>query len=382
MAGNEWPQRGAKIHKKIMGNNSKIEWTDHTFNPWWGCTKVSPACEHCYAETFSKRTGHAVWGKNSERRFFGEKHWNEPLKWNAEAAVGGLSPEARPRVFCASMADVFEVRLDLVAPRLRLLGLIHETRNLDWLLLTKRPGDVLKLLKECLQLSFVTAGGSTAFRDWLQEWLDGKPPVNVWMGTTVEDQERANERVPQLLRIPAKVRFLSCEPLLGPVLLDDGCGSWLSCTSKQGEEEVMDGTDVDCCEAFSDNGDHYHGIDWVICGGESGPGARPMHPDWARGLRDQCARAGVPYLFKQWGEWTEIDQFDPSGDSEYHLEPGPLCGEPRYHSAAVGIDGKTSHDAELVEKPSAKMSRVGKKKAGRLLDGVEWNGFPNHCQQP
>lgn len=227
-----------------MGENSSIEWTHHTFNPWWGCARVSPGCVHCYAESFANRFG-VKWGAGADRRFFGEKHWREPLKWNARADERGV----RERVFCASMADVFENRTDLASWRWKLAMLIHATPALDWLLLTKRPENMVDLAR--LDMS------------WLV-W-----PPNVWAGTTVEDQRRADERIPALVEVPARVRFLSCEPLLEAVDL---------------RLHQVDGS-----------------IHWVICGGESGPGARTMDPVWALDLRDQCLRAGVPFHFKQWG---------------------------------------------------------------------------------
>src|SRR5271166_5607806 len=150
-----------------MGKNSKIEWTDHTFNPWWGCTKVSEACKNCYAEAWSKRVGQKVWGPTANRRFFGEKHWLEPVKWNADTQAG-----RRRRVFCASMADVFEDRRELDPWRQKLWDLIEVTPRLDWLLLTKRPELVATLAR------------------WGDDW-----PPNVWLGTTVEDQESADFRL-------------------------------------------------------------------------------------------------------------------------------------------------------------------------------------------
>jgi protein gp37 len=257
-----------------VGANTKISWTDRTFNPWWGCTRVSPACDHCYAETFSKRVGHDLWGKDAPRRFFGAKHWAEPLRWDRQAAEDGR----RHRVFCASMADVFETRRDVDAQlalddeRYQLWALILRTPNLDWQLLTKRPENVRWLVPHT--------------------WMEGEWPANVWIGTTVEDQIRARLRVPRLLAIPAPIRFLSCEPLLGPVdlvaavdPLELGHG-WATITS---------------------------GISWVICGGESGPGHRPLNLDHARDIRDQCMSAGVPFFFKQVGGRTPTaggDQLD------------------------------------------------------------------------
>lgn len=236
-----------------MGKNSHIEWTHHTFNPWWGCAKVSPACKYCYAEAWARRVGKEVWGLRAPRQFFTNAHWREPLKWNREAEQEG----ARKRVFCASMADVYENRKDLEVPRQRLWDLIRETPALDWLLLTKRPQNVL------------------AMSPWKKVW-----PHNVWVGTTIENQKYADERMPQLLKVPAACRFISCEPLLGDVDLS----KWLG-KSKRG----------------------FWSIDWVIAGGESGAKARYMHPDWPRNLRDQCAKHGVAFHFKQWGHWAPLE---------------------------------------------------------------------------
>lgn len=283
-----------------MSANSKIEWTHHTFNPWWGCVRVSPACQHCYAEAFAKRVGQNVWGVTAPRRFFGDKHWAEPLKWNAAAQKTG----ERHRVFCASMADVFEDRSDLDGSRARLWRLIEDTPNLDWLLLTKRP--------ECIS------------RMVPNEWLD-TPRPHVWYGTTVEDRARQH-RIYQLRDTPAAVRFLSCEPLLEALELD-----W----------PVL------------------YKIHWVICGGESGPGARPMHPQWALDLRDACEEYGVKFHFKQWGDWFPRSEWE--GNPELLL---PDDSDLRHESAAlIHLDDETFH-------------RVGKKAAGRVLDCREWNEYP------
>ena len=227
-----------------MSENTGIEWCDHTFNPWWGCVRVSPACEHCYAETFARRVGHRVWGVQADRRFFGDKHWDEPLKWNRAAQADNV----RKRVFCASMADVFEDRRELDEHRDRLWDLIDRTPALEWLLLTKRPQHARQLTP------------------WGRRW-----PENVWLGTTAEDQRRADERIPFLLDVPVKVRFVSAEPLLGPV----------------------------------DFGPYLQRLHWVILGGESGAGARSMDLAWARGVRDQVRGAGIPLFFKQWGQHAQ-----------------------------------------------------------------------------
>lgn len=265
--------------------NSAIEWTHHTFNSWWGCTAVSPACKHCYAELTAKRHGHRVWGVGSPRRRLSDNHWAEPLRWNAASAASGV----RQRVFCASMADVFEDRRDLAPERARLWALIAATPHLDWLLLTKRIHLVEQLVP------------------WGLDW-----PGNVWIGTTVEDQRRAAERLPILVEIPAVVRFLSAEPLLDGLDLRP----WLP------------------------------RIDWLIAGGESGPGARPSSPSWFADLRDQCLAARTRFFFKQWGNYAPARE-----------------GGPRRKRSVQAED-------------CTAMVNVGKKAAGRLLDGREWNQMP------
>lgn len=237
-----------------MASNSDIEWTDHSFNPWWGCFKVSPGCQHCYADTLAHRYGHHVWGPaaTTARRTFGDKHWAEPRRWNAQAEKAGV----RRRVFCASMADVFEDHPTAEAERPKLWTLIEETPALDWLLLTKRPENIRRALPDA--------------------WL-AAPRPNVWLGTSAEDQERADTRIPALLSVPAALYFLSAEPLLGPLDLRNYLG-W----------------------APTPEGDS-HGIDWVIVGGESGPGARPMDIEWAERIHDDCLMAGVAFFMKQLG---------------------------------------------------------------------------------
>jgi len=307
-----------------MAENSKIEWCDHTFNPWIGCTKISPGCANCYAEVSTpSRTMGVEWGKGNPRHRTSELNWNKPLAWNRKAEKEGV----RHRVFCASLADWLdpEVPIEWLAD---LLDLIRQTPNLDWLLLTKRP----ELWNMRLDESFGTMpmhGIKSALANFVGRWLfDKNPPSNVWIGTTVENQKYADLRIPDLLKIPAKVHFLSCEPLLGKLDL----------------RKAFDGD-----QAFPLG----MGIQWVICGGESGRGARPMHPDWARSLRDQCQAAGVPFFFKQWGEWglpDDVSCVDEVPERVYRI------------GSAF---------------PDVHMYRIGKKAAGRLLDGREWNELPN-----
>jgi protein gp37 len=321
--------------------NTAIEWADHTFNPWEGCTKVSPGCAHCYAEARNARFGGGEapnWGKGAPRRRTSASNWNQPRKWNEEAGIAREAhwppsvPYERPRVFCASLADWLDD--EVPAAWLRdLLDLIALTPNLNWLLLTKRPQNWLHQLARASSISTNGEKPEAGMR-LMELWINGKEPTNIWVGTTVEDQARANERIPHLLSIPARVHFLSCEPLLGSLNIHAGI--------KRPEG--------------------YRGyFDWVICGGESGPGARPMHIGWARSLRNQCSGAGVPFLFKQWGEWY------PLGD----------C-----HGSAVRVD-RVEIDGQLVSasrfhdwKDGFLCLHIGKKIAGRKLDGVEHNGFP------
>lgn len=220
-----------------MAENSKIEWTDHTFNPWIGCQKVSPGCDHCYAESLAKRYGWVEWGPHGDRKRTSAANWRKPRQW-AKAARGA---ERRPRVFCASLADVF----DNQAPqewRDDLFSLIWETPELDWLLLTKRPENIDRMLP-------------------LGCW----PWSNVWLGTTCEDQTAYDRRWPILRQIPAAVHFISYEPAIGTLRLHNGPQQ----------------------------------PDWLICGGESGPCARMMDPNWAAAIKDDCERAGVFFFMKQ-----------------------------------------------------------------------------------
>jgi len=267
-----------------MGETS-IEWCDYTFNPWIGCTKVSSGCKNCYASvhTFARVSGSRglpLWGPDAQRHRTSRANWREPLRWaaRARAAWEAFGAVRRPRVFCGSLMDVFEdyvleskelkrlVNLD--EWREDLWELIDATPELDWLLLTKRPENVLRMVPRAW-----VGFDQMTIRDGAEShvWVAPEWPERVWVGTSVENQATADERISRLREGPAPVKFLSIEPLVGPVHLEY---RWLM----------------------------GHGaIQWVIVGGESGPGARPMHPDWVRSIRDQCQAAGVPFFFKQWG---------------------------------------------------------------------------------
>jgi protein gp37 len=286
-----------------MGDKTGIQWADHTFNPWVGCTKISAACDHCYAEGWARRSGSPeLW--QGERRRTSAANWGTPMKWDRAAAA----QSRRARVFCASLADFFD---NQVPTRWRddTWHRIDQTPNLDWLLLTKRPENILKMLP-------TPAIGAP---QWAEGWH------NVWIGTTVENRATLR-RLDILRRIPAAVHFLSIEPLL----------------------EDLGEVDLD-------------GISWVICGGESGPGARPMHPAWARSLRDQCKAAGVTFFFKQWGEWHPCQW---SEDGPWYPMPGAS-----FDSWKAPVFDHEDHDGW-------NWRRVGKARAGRLLDGVEHSEFP------
>jgi protein gp37 len=242
--------------ERDMGQTSKIEWTDSTFNPWVGCTKIDrpgetpSACDFCYAEGWSKRSGHVKWGNNPRRRTT-ESYWRSPVKWNASAQGFQRRHGRRQRVFCASLADVFDNQVDPIW-RTDLWRLIRECHHLDWQLLTKRPQNIGKMLPE----------------DW------GRGYTNVWLGTTAEDAAAYQQRGMHLLAVPAVVHFVSYEPAMGPL------GS-LSIAGKV--------------------------PDWVIIGGESGVAlekTRPTHPQWARDAIAECHRVGSAPFLKQWGRYT------------------------------------------------------------------------------
>lgn len=261
--------------------NTSIEWADHTFNPWVGCTKVSPGCDNCYAEVWARRSGSPqLW--QGKRRLTQPANWSQPLKWNAEAQETGK----RPRVFCASLADVFDNDVPQLW-RTRLFALIYDTPHLDWLLLTKRIGNAARMLAEDPP-----------------EGIRMAELPNLWLGVTVVNQQEADRDIPKLLATPARVRFLSCEPLLSR--LDITPFIW-------GRQQPCPGCpmDVDCDCGFMPTVQikDAPAINWVIAGGESGAKARPSVPDWFRSLREQCAAAAVPFLFKQWGEYAPAINF-------------------------------------------------------------------------
>ncbi len=252
-----------------MAEETAISWCDHTFNAWIGCNEVSPECDNCYARILSERYGWAKWGADTPRHRTSADNWKKPKAWNRKAAADGV----RRRVFCLSLGDVMDPTVP-IEWRMELMQLIRDTPHLDWLLLTKLP----KLMAEFFERHPI--------------------PPNVWAGATVGTQKMADLRIPWLLRVPAKVRFLSMEPLLERIDLT--------------AIRTRSGSEVETRNALTgswqvNDGDHHrsgklqHKVDWVIAGGESGPKRRDLNLEDARGVRDQCAGAMVAFHFKQVG---------------------------------------------------------------------------------
>lgn len=291
-----------------MAENTPIEWTDHTFNPWIGCTKVGPGCDHCYAEDLmDRRHGRVEWGGDRSRT--AASTWALPHRWQRAAPAFLAAHGRRQRVFCASLADVGDNhRSILPAWRADLAATVRATPDLEWLFLTKRIGNMPGILLGM---------------------FDATPPENIRIGATIVNQaewDRDAGKIAQVAVIVGRERiFLSMEPLLGPVDLDHAYYP---------------------AKRF---------VGWVIAGGESGRDARPMHPDWVRGIRGYCAENGIPFLFKQWGEWGQA-----AGDT--------LPGDRLLMSWPEGEDGFI--------RQGVKMRRYGKKAAGRILDGVTHSAFP------
>jgi protein gp37 len=334
-----------------VGANSKIEWTDATWNPLRArsrssgklgthCVKVSPGCEHCYAEAINRRfgTGLTYRRQANVETFADPRTLTQPLAWQ------------RPRrVFVGSMTDVFGewVERHTLA---KLLGIAAYCRRHTFQFLTKRPERMCVLLAQMTLAECLNAAGLAP--DFLPAW----PLANVWLGVTAEDQQRADERIPWLLKTPAAARFVSCEPLLGPINLNadwiiprcSGCGRHSLCPDSLCDGAYRQGPVVN----------------WLIAGGESGPQARPCHPDWARSLRDQCRAAGVPFFFKQWGDWAPVKQCR-----------APAVGRMTDNDWWACDDGRVIPCREP-NPYGQRLVRFGKKSAGRLLDGREWSEFP------
>lgn len=296
---------------------SKIEWCDETINPVVGCRHISPACDHCYAERMALRGLTPAHAKATR-----DGQWTGKVVWQF-GPLRKLAKWKKPRrVFVGSMTDL------ALCSEARFLCIWHGLEAAPWhtyMLLTKRPRRLGSLIRGV---------------------LDGRdPPPWLWVGVTAEDQQRADERIPELTRIPAAVRFVSCEPLLGPIYLR-----------------------VNPWEIDED-------IQWVIAGGESGPGARPMHPDWARGLRDQCVEDGVPFFFKQWGEWV-VDEEKLHGYPPDAERTRAIVDWTTISSTNRRRIGQVTPVAYRQNGSAVPMKRIGKKAAGREIDGRTWDEMP------
>ncbi len=323
-----------------MGENSKIEWTHHTANLWHGCTKVHAGCDHCYAETLTKRWKRDIWG-NDKPRWEIQSTFNDLDKYQRLAAIAGETQ----RVFVGSMMDIFEKPMPVINSKGELqdytTGMIRQmyfdqvvpvTPNLLHLMLTKRPSNISKFIPD--------------------SWQE-RPLANVMYGTSPCDQKTFDTLWLQLARVNGK-RFLSIEPLLGPVHLRSYCPS--------------------CNQLLVGSLSHRCGTchtstrlpDWVIVGGESGPHARPMHPNWVRSLRVQCMEADIPFFFKQWGEWR------PANQSDYY-DTSNLSGR---REKIVAIDGTVHNYSFTAGNDPHVMLKVGKHDAGRLLDQKIHDEFP------
>ena len=327
-----------------MGDHSKIEWTDATWNAVTGCTRVSEGCRNCYIE---RTPAFRIAGRKFEHGTTGVQlhpdRLDQPLKWKKPR-----------RIFVNSLSDLFheDVPDEFILECLTVMAIAkHHTFQV----LTKRPERMRSLLSkwsaEDIYLYWHSFSGEP--RE-VHSW----PLHNVWLGVSIESQATADERIPLLLQTPAAVRFVSAEPLLGPVDLTRIDGAALDPEAKGIHLNALTGG----CETETP----WH-LNWVIAGGESGPGARPMHQDWARSIRDQCQAAGVPFFFKQWGEWAAMSQM-PDGET-------PGCSDYHRHAPSVVLhpDGQQNR---TYPKGAMTMLKIGKKLAGSMLDGREWKEWP------
>lgn len=360
-----------------MSTKSGILWTDATWSPVTGCTKVSAGCKNCYAE----REVDARWSKNPKSVFYGRDFTD--VRCHPETLEQPLHWKKPRKIFVCPRGDLFHenVPVEFID---RVFAVMALAPQHTFQVLTKRPERMLRYLTDCRVGDRIWGAALEIAKDRVCPESDpGWPIENVWLGVSVEDQAAADERIPLLLQTPAAVRWISAEPLLGSV----GVSRWLNPTGVTCPDICPDAhyvADGDV-ETFVSNGEtiplcpycgitaswtgYDVGIDWMVTGGESGHKARPMHPDWARSLRDQCSAAGVPFLFKQHGEFlggqVANEQIDASKSG------GWVSLDGAYH------DG---NDRSAFREGDAHVYRCGTKTAGRLLDGQEWNQYPEPAQ--
>lgn len=369
------------IRAPDMAENTTIEWTDNTQNFWEGCQKAGPGCDHCYAELRNARFsgGQAInFGPGAPRRRTSPRNWAKPKAWNAAHGKFFAQQGRRRRVFCSSLSDIFDNQVP-IEWLVDALDVIRTTPNLDWQLLTKRIGVARSRLRQANEyvLGNWPEKNAVPLSRWLVDWLEGSnPPANVWLGATIVNQEEAERDILKLFALPAFKRFLSMEPLLGPV---DLTVDYL--TAKLGAYPFKSMPDEHRTKLIDL-------LDWVIVGGESGPGARPAHPAWVQSLRDQCVAAKVPFLFKQWGEWGTAAYVTSTGAPVFRQFPdfqtwvnkartwvhGGICLDSDGRELKSGADMEQARDNKKF--PVTIMHKVGKKASGRLLDGRIWNEFP------
>lgn len=331
-----------------MSNKSKIEWTDATWNPVTGCTKVSQGCKFCYAERDWSRLGHlpAFSGRQFTDVATHPERLRQPLSWKKPR-----------RIFVNSMSDLFHESVpDSFIDEVFAIMAICPQHTFQ--ILTKRPERMREYLRygarqELIGICAEYVGGlDRHLPDLSARWK--LPLQNVWLGVSIENQQTADERIPLLLDTPAAVRWISAEPLLGPVDL-------MNCEHPNYSipADYISGQDSRC-------GDDQGTLDWVVVGGESGPKARPTHPSWAETLRDQCAAASVPFLFKQWGEWFPART----------LPASTLLAYDRWCFISEAGGSPEPMDGRQFDFTYEKMGKIGKTAAGRLLDGVQHDGYP------
>jgi protein gp37 len=337
-------------------NNTSIEWTDSSWNPIRGCSRVSEGCRNCYAEKVAYRfsgpglpyEGLVRINAAGER----EPEWNGQVQFVEEHLLDPLRWKEPRRIFVNSMSDLFDENMkDEWIDRIFAVMALRPQHTFQ--VLTKRPERMLAYISDAdahFRISAYALGildGSLTGKEDVSLLKPGQWPLpNVWLGVSVENQKAADERIPLILQTPAAVRFISAEPLLGPLNIG-----------------IHLGTDIDP----SDNNREYPGLDWVIVGGESGPGARPMHPDWARSLRDQCQDENVPFFFKQWGEWAPGECVDKTSGKVQTAD---------WFNGVWGFseENLANYEGHIDDEPD--LYRVGKKAAGAFLDGREWREFP------